>query len=464
MASEREDRELPRGEPLHPATVPLYLVKQLPGLIPVLITGTFAPAIAAGGLLIAVIASVVRWTRFRWRLEGGALVLNEGLVTRRQRVIPLERIQAVELVRPLAHRLFGVVEVRIETVGGSKTEGRLDALRPEIAQRLRATLLRRGEEIDPRGERRPLVRVGAATIVLAGLTGGRVGVVAALLGLGNELLGDRFEQLFDLPSRLGVRGLVVLALLAGLVAFIVSVAATAVAYWGFTLSEAEECLLIRRGLLEQRFDTIPLRRIQALTVEENAVRRLLGRAAVGVVVAGRAGEAARQTGVLLPLGRRSEAFALAERVLDVPGLALARLEPMPGRALGRRMARALVVAALLAAAAVAALGARGLLALVASVPLAVWGLGAYRALGHAEHDGIVVARSGFLVRRTSFVPVARLQSLALSATPVQRRLRLASLSLQIAGPGARGDPRLYDLDRASGERLLGRLAEPIPAG
>ena len=464
MASESENHELLRGQPLHLATVPLYLVKQLPGLIPVLITGTFAPAIAVGGLLVAVIASIVRWTRFRWRLEGAALVLNEGLVTRRQRVIPLERIQAVELVRPLAHRLFGVVEVRIETVGGSKTEGRLDALGPEIAQRLRATLLRRGEEIVPRSEPRPLVRVSAATIVLAGLTGGRVGVVAALLGLGDELLGDRFEQLFDLPSRLGVRGLVILALLAGLVAFVVSVAATAVAYWGFTLSAADEGLLIRRGLLEQRFDTIPLRRIQALTVEENAARRLLGRAAVKVVVAGRAGEAAQQTGVLLPLGRRSEAFGLAERVLDVPGLASVRLAPAPRRALGRRVARALVVTALLAAVAVAASGALGLLALVASVPLAAWGLGAYRALGYAELDGIVVARSGFLVQRTSFVPVARLQSLALSATPVQRRLRLASLTLQIAGPGARSDPRLRDLDHATGDRLLSRLAEAIPQG
>ena len=56
----------------------------------------------------------MRWWRFRWRLDPGALVIEQGLLQRRRRVIPLERIQSVDLVTGLPHRVLGVTEVRVE--------------------------------------------------------------------------------------------------------------------------------------------------------------------------------------------------------------------------------------------------------------------------------------------------------------------------------------------------------------
>ena len=53
------------------------------------------------------------------------LRVYEGLIWRRTRAIPLERLQSVELVRlPLA-RIFGMAELRLEVVGGGKTEAPL---------------------------------------------------------------------------------------------------------------------------------------------------------------------------------------------------------------------------------------------------------------------------------------------------------------------------------------------------
>jgi len=450
------------GGRLHVAAVPLGLLRQLPGLIPLFLTGAVLPALAAVGFALAVAASVVRWARYRWRITDDALVIQEGLLTRKQRVLPLERIQTVELVRPLGHRLLGVVELRIEAGGSGASEGRLDALRPDVARGLRAVLLGEPIQAASQDEGVLLARTAPATLMLAGLTGGRVGVAAALLGFADEILGDRLEQLFALPRRLGLVGTLILVALALLVAFAISLAATVVAYWGFALREADNALLVRRGLLEQRLDTLPLRRIQAVTVEENWVRRLLRRAVVRVVVAGRPGAEAQQTGVLLPLGRRAEAFDLVERVLGIPGLADAGLTPMPRRARTRRLVRAGVATVAVTAGGVAWAGPRGLIAIAAAVPLARWALAAYRALGHAEHAGIAIARAGTLVRRTSFVPVERLQSLALSATIFQRRARLATLALQIPGTGARSDPRWIDLDRTAGESALVRLATQLP--
>lgn len=429
-------------------------------------------------------SSLVRYQRFRWRLDEGSMVIEQGLFQRHRRVIPLERIQSVNLVRRLRHRMFGVVEVRVEAVGGSATEGKLDALAEDEAIRLRAALLAarqtgtlKGAAAEALTERqRPaeptgtlLVHSSPGRLVLAGLTGGRVGVVAAMLGAVEQLLGNRVGQLFQRLPGVDPSGLIGLALVIAVLAFVLSVIATTVAYWDFRLIREDDQLRVRRGLLEQRAETIPVRRIQALRIEENLVRRLFGLASVKVDVAGKSGgDDARDTGLLLPLGRRAEAHALIAALLETPELRDVRLAPMPTRARRRRLVRAGLATVVLAAGSalltrilgepVPTLAAGLAAAAVVGVPAMLAALDAYRALGSAEAAGIVISRFGLVVRRTAYVPIRRLQTLELTATPFQRQQGLATLELQIArSPGVWGGPQLIDIDREDGETLIRRL-------
>jgi putative membrane protein len=243
-------------------------------------------------------------------------------------------------------------------------------------------------------------------------------------------------------------------------AFLLSIAVTVLVYWDFTLVREGPNLRVRRGLLEQRMDTIPLRRVQAVRVEENILRRLLGRAAVKVDIAGRTGsEGGRDTGILLPLGRRADAFRLVATVLDQPGLIDVPLAPMPRRARNRRLFRAGALTAAAVVAAVAVWGWAGLFAVGLGVPAAWAAVDAYRNLGQGRGHEVVIASSGVLVRRTVYVPVTRLQSVALTATPFQRWRDLGTLELQIArSPGVWGGPQMLDIDAGDGRRMLAALA------
>jgi putative membrane protein len=463
----------PLGGRLHPSVLVIWPFSQLVPLVVLVLTDTFAATFAAVALALTILAGFVRWLRFSWRLEGGALVIEEGLLTRKRRVIPFERIQGVDLVRKLRHRLFGVVEVRVEAVGGSKTEGKLDALTPVQAERLRATLLAArqystatatAEPVaeEPRGVE--LVAMRPGQLLLAGLTGGRVGVAAALLGAAQQLFGERFGELFfDLPDLFSLSGLIWLAVAVLTVSFLLSVIVTAVAYWDFRVVRDGAELRVRRGLLEQRFDTIPLRRVQALRIEENLLRRPFGLAAVRVDVAGKtAGEDLRESGVLLPLGSRAQALALVATLLEVASIPSVRLAPMPRRALRRRLVRAAVVALVPTVVATVLAGSTGLLALLLGIPALAAAVDGYRALGSAQVDQVVIGRSGVLVRRTAFVPIRNLQSLALTATPFQRLADLATLELQIARSPR--PPELLDIDREQGEATIARLESAILAG
>lgn len=498
----------PLGGRLHPAVLLIWPSSQLLPIAFLVVAGGWN-AVASGAIAaVAIIGAVVRWWRFTWRVEGRTVVIDQGLFARRRRVLPFERIQSVDLVAPLRHRLLRVVQVRLEAVGGSETEGALDAVGVAEAERLRATVLaaRAGatapggaapdaadaiggigrdgagraasDRAAPAGDgtggtaRRdaaapaPLVRMRPGRLVQAGMTGGRVGVAAALFGAAEQLFGDRLGDVAQrLPGLLAPRGFLLVAAAALVGGFLLSVGATVVAYWDFTLTRVGDELRIRRGLLEQRQATIPLRRVQSIRVEENLVRRALGLAAVKADVAGSAGgDGARDTGVLLPLGSRRDAHDLVAALLDDPALADVVLSPMPPRARARRLARAAVATVLITVPAAVLAWPRGAAAVLVAVPAVLLALAAYRALGRGETDAHVVTRSGVLVRRTAAVGVRRIQSLQLRASPSQRRLRLATVDLQIArSPGVWGGPRLQDVDRADGEALVRRLAARLTA-
>lgn len=464
------------GGRLHPAAIAVWSFAQVGAVVFLVIVNpiSFLGAVP----ILAVIAglSAVRWSRFTWRLEGATLVIEQGLLQRQRRVIPVDRIQSVDVVRKLSHRAFGVVAVQVEAIGGADTEGQLDAISPDLARRLRATLLagRKGMPPEAAGavpaeqEGEVLVSVPRRSLVLAGLTEANVTLLAGAGGLLFELFGNRLGDPERLPDRLsgllGPTATIAVALLAAVGAVTLLIAAQYLTYWDFTLRRTGGELRVRRGLLEQRFDTIPLRRLQSVRIEQNLPRRLLGFAAVKADVAGSAGSSGPGTDVLLPFGRLAQAQELVAVLLADRGVAELPLTAMPRRALTRRVVRAALLVAVLVAIGTIVWGAAGLAVLAVTVPALGAAVASYRALGHAETDRFLVTRAGWWVRRTAFVPVRRVQALEESATLAQRWRDLATLDLQIArSPGLWQGPRMIDLD-AIDARVLTLALAPQMAG
>jgi putative membrane protein len=486
------------GEParLHPAVLGVWAARGAVSIIFLVLVAGMVPAVGGAILAALGVGMIVRWIRFQWRLEPDAVVIEEGLFVRKRRIIPRERIQTVDLERGIVHRLLGVSEVRIEAIGSGGTEGRLSAVRPELADELRRVLLARSRLPAPTSEQAPepgaveppsrlLARVAPEGLVLAGLTGGRVGVVAALVGFffqavpetwWTETLGRILQQAPDPTTVVGFRVLMVMGVFALLTGFFLSVVATVFAHWDFTLSSTDGTLEVRRGLFTEHRDTVPYRRVQAVRIEENLVRRLLGRGALRAVVAGRAGvQSDEGTDLLLPIGRRDELHRLARGAVGLEGGGEPDLEPMPRRARTRRHVRALF-GSLLVAGAVAAVAALRWEAGFWSVggwtfagvvlPALLLAEGAYRGLGRADLGTHVVVREGVVNRRTTYLAVDRLQALETTANPFQRVGRLATVHLQVARPVMGTSPRALDLTRDAAadwrELLARRVARPVP--
>jgi putative membrane protein len=466
----------------------------------------------AAGALVLLAWSTVEWLRRTYSLEGGALRLEEGVLARKLRAVPFDRIQQVDLVRKPLHRLLGVATLRVETAGGgSAAEVDLDVVTLAEAQALRASLLRAkarsaaarpGPGTVPTGQapaaagaggaagvgaggvdvaepqvaegpaERVLLRLSLVEVMLAGITGSRAAAALVVLGPLSQAadwfpgLDDWLFQRFDPEAVTPTTpaAFLAVAVLALIVWLGLAAASSIVTDYGFTLARVGNDLVVRRGLLERREAHLPMARLQVVRIEESLLRRALGLASIRIQSAGRTSAADQSAGRLaIPVLQRMQ----VNRVLDelVAGAApVPRLLAPPPAARRRSVTRSVVLAGLFVAAGALSLWLLTVLGVlevppalaVAALPVlgvaVAVGLAAYRSLGHATAEGFLYARAGVAIRVLTVVPVAKAQSGSVRSSPFQRRAGLATLHVDIAGGGP--TPQVHEESSSRAEELL----------
>jgi putative membrane protein len=436
--------------------------------------------------------ATLEWVRYTYRLEADSLRIEEGVLARKLRVIPFDRIQQVDLIRKPLHRVLGMATLRVETAGGGgAAEVDLNVIPLAEAQALRSRLLRAkagaaavaagGEDavaapIQAAPPERALLRLSVGEVMLAGITGTRAAAVLVVLGPLSQL-ADWFPNLSDWVLRrvnpeavapTTPAAVLAVAVLAVAVWLGLAAASSIVTDYGFTLATAGGGdLVVRRGLLERREAVMPIARLQVVRIDESLLRRALGLASIRIQSAGRSG------------GRDETASRLSIPVLprsavdQVLGELLAGADPLPAlrtpppAARRRSVVRGVVqsVPPIVAVGAVLwlLLSPPTAVAALLLVPLGVLGgLAAYRNLGHARRDGFLYARRGVAIRVTTVVPVAKAQSGSVRSTPFQRRAGLANLHVDVAGGGT--TPKVLDEAEATAEELLQVVLGRRPSG
>ena len=337
-------------------------------------------------IAVAAVAGLWGWLALRFRVDGETddLVVETGLLRKRTRRIPLSRVQAIDLVRPLLSRVFSLAEVRVELAGGRESEISLRYLGRAAAQQLRAELLARAAGLPghtPEAPERPLWKVPFGALF------GSLVLKLPVLGTLLLFLCSLFFMFFLIEGGL----LVVLVLT--LLGLIRGVLAPLVTYANCTVATSPDGVRMRYGLLETRMQTVPPGRVQAVGIVEPLLWRPFGWARLDVTVAGYVGERQALSSVLLPLAPRPVAVYLAGLIF--PGADVDAVPLLPGSS--------------------------------RSVALE-------RPDGAGTDDVIFVTRRGTLCRRTEVIAHARAQSVRLTVNPVQRLLGLATVHVD-APPG-----------------------------
>jgi putative membrane protein len=359
----------------------------------------------AGVVLVFGLYGFLSWWFTHYAVTGTELRIRTGLLFRRSAHIRLDRIQAVDVTRPLLARVAGVAKLRLDVIG-TEEKDELAFLAERHAVALRAELLARAAGFAPAeaaavGEapERELLRVAPRELVVSLLL--NLGVWVALAG---GLAGP--VVVWWLSSNLWAALGTLLPLLGA--AWGAS-AGRFLTEYDWRVAESPDGLRLDHGLLDRAHETVPPGRVQTVRIVEPLLWRRRGWVRVELAVAG------SKNGLLVPVATRAAAHGLIARVLpgvDVAGLAF---EPSP---------RA---------------GSRWV------VP--VW----WRGYALAVSADVFAARHGRLCRRTEIVPHAKVQSVRLTQGPWERARGLADVSVDT---GANGTVTARLRDAAGAARLL----------
>lgn len=459
------------------------------------------------GILLGVIYEVAYYRRFRYELTADSFDVASGVISRRDREVPIRRIQNVDIRQNVFQRAIGIAAVHVESAGGGQTEITLQYVDEAEAKRLQRQL-RHGDvasersesesdsdsdsesdsesegtddptqslESPPHSRREETELFAIQPRELAILSVFTIDPGASLLGgiALSFLSGFDPVQLIPLDlieSDLPGTGLFAIAwavLLFLLAAWIISALLTFTRYYGFRLTRVGDELHYERGLLQRYSGTIPLDKVQTLTIKQSVPFRWFGYGSLAVETAGYAPGQSGSRGAesAVPLAKQPRVLELARSVEPFEEGAL---ESSPSRARERYAVRYLGVAATLIgigyliSTALVAFDWYFIAAILLLVPIGAhlkWTSRGYRA-----GESYFFAQTGFWRRTTKVVPYYRIQSVINSQTIFQRRRRLATVTADTASSASffGRAATAIDLDSGRGATLQEQLGEELQA-
>lgn len=475
-----------RPQRLHVLTVILRFVKRAPStlVIPPLALGfagrEFHPVLAFGAFAalaaVVILSTFLDWWCFTYRIDAEEVLIQQGVLRRSRRSIPRARIQDVSIERGPFARIVGLAVVKLETGGGEKEEAHLDSVSLAEAERLRALL--RGytpaatpaagdmAEPAPAPTRRTIFAMPLGRVLLEGVFGFSLVWIAAIYGVIHSLdqvLQLDWDQLFGEAQRVAEARFSILALLlvAGvtlLLCLVAGIVRTLLRDYGFTLTHEPGRFRRVRGLLTRSEVVIADRRIQLGLIRRGAISGRLGWRSVEVqTLGGSADPSGRQE--LAPFATTHEA---AEVLAATPLPAFKRLGLRP-------VAAAHIVRSAIrhGAPVLLVFGIAGWF-----LPLLWWGLllvpvpvvvALFQRAHHryALRDTSLQVMRGVLSQRDWVVPFDSIQTLTVRRSWLQRRLGVATVTVDTAGARGWHRPDVSDAPLDAALALAEALAAKV---
>ena len=468
---------------LHPSSLVFTVISQLrQNLIPAALAlfgaakGNYTFVIIAAIIFVlSITAATVRYLTLRYSIQNGELTVQSGMIFRRLRKVPTSRIQNIDLVQNVLHRLFGVAEVRVETASGTEPEATLrvlslaqvENLRSKVRSAASANQAQSTSELSEAEQSQTsqtniseVLRIPLSWLVKAGLASNRgMVMVGFAFGLYYQNLGEEGRDFRNLRDQL--RGIsnflpdmgegwqmwlvyasatiavLLLIRLLGIGWFILR-------FFGYRLSQQGDDFKISCGLFTKVSATVPVRRIQFISIHRSVFMRWLGLASIRIETAGGAGKNNENatTSVskrwFIPVVPESQIAELMSTIR--PDLEWTEKsfdwQPLARRAASRFIRVAIVMTIFLMLVGVALSRPWGWVPGVVLSPLLIWyAIKRSRSTKYTRIGEGVIFRSGVFTRKTSITFFEKVQGASISQSPFDRRWGMRTLTVDTAAAG-----------------------------
>ncbi|SFC66552.1 Uncharacterized membrane protein YdbT, contains bPH2 (pleckstrin homology) domain [Alkalibacterium subtropicum] len=241
-----------------------------------------------------IIKSIIKYRTHTYRLSPENIIIYKGIINKKETEIAYDRIQTVKQRQWFFFKPFNVIEILIETAGGSagEAEASLAAVDSSLLDKIESYRNKTGTGVSqdtllqaPPASHFTLSNQDILLYALTDLTA--ILIVGTLAAFVFEWLPERF--FFELTSLIDYfEGLLLILLLfigIGLVVTL-SLLKNFILFYNFEAYREEETLTIAYGLFERKTQKIPLGKIQGIRLHKQIIRRRFHRSTVELVIMG----------------------------------------------------------------------------------------------------------------------------------------------------------------------------------
>ena len=486
----------------HPLSIVTGFIAALPQMLYAI------PALLVGGnkvapFLIFIIPAMVllggggrwlAWRHFKYRIGTEEIRVDHGLLRRKSRSIPFDRIQDVGLEQKPVARLLGLAAVKIETGGGKGEDAELSYLKLADAGALRDLIRDRkhgavegpnaavptiaaGSEA-PAATAAPLFAMDLRRLLLAGLFNFSlviIGLIGAFLqqfqnvlpfdiwnprfwlGLLGDVDIDAIRAMGLIAEVAAVIGALVTLVVIGMVSGVIR---TVLRDYGFRLERVPAGFRRRRGLLTLTDVVLPAHRVQAGLILSGPIRRHFGWRELKFQSLAQDGKGSSDHNVA-PLAHPQEILPiLAEAGLDdaADPASYHRARLGPFILLWTMLALLLCIPATVLLF-VLPLAAPFVFAAAACLPLLAWLR--WKHHRHVVRGGQLYVQTGWWRQRLTLLPMVKTQSIDLTYNPIDRLFGTAGLAFGVAGGSGSFPLHLRALPEAEAVTLRDRIMAAV---
>jgi putative membrane protein len=498
------------GLRLSPLSIIYQSIRQLPGLV---LTFYFAISRGSGENWIYIILALIyglfifpitllNFYYFKYLFTKDELIIHSGILSKKQRNIPLKRIQNVNITQNFIQRLFNISKIQMETAGDANAEGVLDSIKTSKANEIKNLIKsyqsnvpsnvpnnlsvdsstlnidnneilidsdntqEKQEYVNEEDNEKELISMSVKELIIYGILRFRpvlFVLVAWIYSIGQQFMPEDIQQyledaIYNIEEYSNSMNwflislyFIALFLVAFILSWILDIILTINQWWSFKLKLGENKLYTSHGFLNKRHGTIPLKKLQMIVLFSNVIRQKFGYWGLMLETAGLSSVENRRPETAVPFAKFDKVIELAKGIInfDFP----ITYEQVSRKTIRRAFIRYFIVVLIITAIAYSF----GLDYYWFSLLIPIVYFGAvlrWQHRGWQIQDDKIIIKQGFYSRRIKIIPINKIQTINVKRSFFQRRLQLATLHVDTAASSGINDASITDIDENDALKLM----------
>ena len=247
--------------------------------------------------VVVLIIALLQYLFFKYKIENGHFILNQGVFFKKKTSIPFDRIQNVNFKQNLVHQIINVTQVEIQTAGAKDVEVSIKAISREKAEALKRRLQEgvvvkdeiEEEMVTPKSK--TLFSLTFLELLKVSLSENHVksffwifAIVSSMFWQFEDLLKEyfslseilKFYQDNEKIVRGSIKLMFLLSVFVILLSVIISFVRVVLKHFNQNVSVMNDGIQLSQGLFTKRVDVLKISKIQYITVITNPVKKKLG--------------------------------------------------------------------------------------------------------------------------------------------------------------------------------------------